>query len=206
MRTFIASLDCLVTLLTATAIAADHGEGITLNFPDKLEWKDGPPSLPKGARIAVLKGDPNKEAPFVFRVKVPDGYRIPPHTHPKLERVTVIADTFNIGMGAKVDKDATDAMPAGTYGFWEPGIAKHQSQQRSGPATTSLHPASGDQQPDGAATRRPRPIELAPSDFALLGQLHGTVLQLLPPARGHLRLLHLRSVRALRHRQCRESS
>lgn len=102
-----------------------HKDGGFEIFPaSKTEWKDGPPSLPKGAQIAVLEGDPTKDGPFVFRVKVPDGYRIPPHTHPKTERVTVISGTFNIGMGDKFDEKATKAMPAGTYGYWEPGM-KH---------------------------------------------------------------------------------
>jgi hypothetical protein len=60
----------------------------------------------------------------VFRVKAPDGYRIPPHTHPKTERVTVIAGTFHIGMGDKFDEKAATAMPAGTYGYWKAGM-KH---------------------------------------------------------------------------------
>jgi quercetin dioxygenase-like cupin family protein len=94
-------------------------------FPaGKIKWQEGPPSLPKGAMVAVLEGDPNKEGPFVFRVKLPDGYRIPPHTHPKTERVTVIAGTFNIGMGDKFDDKAGKAMPAGTYGHWAAGM-KH---------------------------------------------------------------------------------
>jgi quercetin dioxygenase-like cupin family protein len=100
----------------------EHEEGIALNQPDKLVWKDGPASLPKGAKIAILEGDPSKEGPFVFRIKAPDGYRIPPHTHPKMERVTVISGTFNIGMGRKFDQAATQAMPAGTYGYWEPNM------------------------------------------------------------------------------------
>ncbi len=112
-----------VALLMALPVLADeHEEGITLNYPDKLEWKDGPPSLPKGAKIAILEGDPGKEGPFVFRVKAPDSYRIPPHTHPKMERVTVISGTFNIGMGKKFDQKATKAMTPGTYGYWEPGM------------------------------------------------------------------------------------
>lgn len=105
--------------------AKKHKDGGFEIFPvNKIEWIDGPSSLPKGAQIAVLEGDPSKEGPFVFRVKVPDGYRIPPHTHPKTERVTVISGTFNIGMGEKVDEKATKAMPAGTYGYWEAGM-KH---------------------------------------------------------------------------------
>jgi quercetin dioxygenase-like cupin family protein len=92
--------------------------------PEKIKWQEGPPSLPKGAMIAVLEGDPTKEGPFVFRVKVPDGYRVPPHTHPKTERVTVLSGTFNIGMGDKFDEKATRAMVAGTYGYWPAGM-KH---------------------------------------------------------------------------------
>ena len=108
--------------------SADHGDKdkmeASLYKPDGLVWKDGPASLPPGAKIAVLEGDPDKSGPFVFRVKVPDGYRIPPHTHPKPERVTVISGTFNIGMGAKFDATKGEAMPTGTYGTWPSGM-KH---------------------------------------------------------------------------------
>jgi quercetin dioxygenase-like cupin family protein len=104
--------------------AHEESEGIRLFPLADTKWQDGPPSLPKGAKIAVLEGDPSKEGPFVFRVKAPDGYRIPPHTHPKTERVTVIAGTFNIGMGDKFNEKATRPMPTGTYGFWEAGM-KH---------------------------------------------------------------------------------
>jgi quercetin dioxygenase-like cupin family protein len=60
----------------------------------------------------------------VFRVKVPDGYKIPPHTHPKPERVTVVSGTFNLGMGGTFDASKTEALPAGTYGTCPPDM-KH---------------------------------------------------------------------------------
>lgn len=116
----------VATLLFGASLLADEHEMKEFKvFPvDTIEWKQGPPSLPPGAKMAVLEGDPSKEGPFVFRVKVPDGYRIPVHTHPKTERVTVISGTFNIGMGDKFDATKTKAMPAGTYGHWETGM-KH---------------------------------------------------------------------------------
>ncbi len=124
--------------LTAAAIlafglpwAADGGghgregmDGASLHPPEGIRWKDGPPSLPPGAKFAVLEGDPSKNGPFVFRVKVPDGYAIPPHTHPRPERVTVISGTFHIGMGEKPDKGKARPMRAGTYGTWPAGM-KH---------------------------------------------------------------------------------
>jgi hypothetical protein len=92
--------------------------------PEKIEWRKGPESLPAGAQIAVLEGDPASSGPFVFRVKVPDGYTIPPHTHPRAERVTVIAGTFHIAMTDKVDKSVGQAMVTGSFGYWPAGM-KH---------------------------------------------------------------------------------
>ncbi len=129
MRTLVvvASAAILAALISAGA-PADHPkdkmEGAALFPAADIKWQDGPPSLPKGAQFAVLEGDPTKEGPFVFRVKVPDGYRIPPHTHPKTERVTVISGTFHIDMGDTFDEKAGRAMPAGTYGHWAAGM-KH---------------------------------------------------------------------------------
>jgi hypothetical protein len=122
MRTATFGHALIAILVASSAVGDEHDEGITLNYPNKVEWKDGPPSLPKGAKIAILEGDPSKDGPFVFRVKAPDGYRIPPHTHPKMERVTVISGSFNIGMGKKFEQNATKEMTAGTYGYWEPDM------------------------------------------------------------------------------------
>lgn len=121
-----AGLASLVLVSAAVPAFAQHGDkmGPTLHRPDSTVWKEGPPSLPAGAKIAVLEGDPAKPGPFVFRVRVPDGYRIPPHTHPKPERITVIAGTFHIGMGDKFNADKGEAMTPGTYGTWPAGM-KH---------------------------------------------------------------------------------
>ena len=125
MRSVSLVIAAAAILVGSTLRADEHDTKEFRLFPlDKIEWKEGPPSLPPGAKIAFLEGDPSKEGPFVFRVKAPDGYRIPPHTHPKTERITVISGTFNIGMGEKFDAAATKPMPAGTYGYWETGM-KH---------------------------------------------------------------------------------
>jgi hypothetical protein len=118
-----------ITALAAAALSAffadpHETEGIQLFPAADMKWQDGPPSLPKGAQIAVLEGNPSKEGPFVFRLKLPDGYRVPPHIHPKTERITVICGMFNVGMGDKFDRKATKAMIAGTYGYWPAGM-KH---------------------------------------------------------------------------------
>src|SRR5687768_89599 len=81
---------------------AEHGAAAhAIHLPDQLEWKDGPPALPPGAKFVMLEGDPQKEGPFTMRVRLPDGFRIPPHTHPKVEHVTVLSGTLHFGMGEK---------------------------------------------------------------------------------------------------------
>jgi Domain of unknown function (DUF4437) len=90
----------------------------------EIQWKDGPASLPAGAKFAVLEGDPSKEGFFAMRLWFPDGFKIQPHWHPRVERVTVISGTLNLGMGDKFDQTATRPMPAGTFGFW-PAEMKH---------------------------------------------------------------------------------
>src|SRR5438045_3545287 len=60
---------------------ADH----VMVTPSELKWTDGPPSLPAGAKMAVLEGDPAMAGPFTMRVKMPAGYKIAAHFHPQIE-------------------------------------------------------------------------------------------------------------------------
>ena len=124
MRTVISTLAALL-LLAGTSVAEEHSvEDAGIFQPDELRWQDGPKSIPPGAKLAVLEGDPTKEGPFVMRLRLPDGYKIPAHTHPKTERITVISGTFNIVMGEKLDKKDARKMPAGSFGYWAAGM-KH---------------------------------------------------------------------------------
>jgi len=110
----------LLTLASASHSDKDH----EIIIPDEIKWVDGPLSLPKGAKMAILEGDPTRDGPFVMRVKMPDGFTIMPHTHPKDERVTVITGTLYLGMGEKLDEKIAKAMPAGSYGRTGAGM-KH---------------------------------------------------------------------------------
>jgi quercetin dioxygenase-like cupin family protein len=110
--------------LSTGQLHVDGAGEATLFMPASISWKDGPASLPPGAKVAILEGDPTTEGPFTMRLKLPAGYRIPPHTHPKMERLTVISGTFRLGMGATFDEEALRAMPAGAFGFWPAGM-KH---------------------------------------------------------------------------------
>jgi quercetin dioxygenase-like cupin family protein len=93
-----------------------------LYLPADIQWKDGPPSLPPGAKFAVLEGDPTKDGPFVMRARLPDGFHIPAHTHPKPERLTVLSGTFKLAMGDNRKLASARALPAGSYGVLPAGM------------------------------------------------------------------------------------
>ena len=95
-------------------------QGWNLVEPDQVPWQDGPPSLPPGAKVAVLEGDPSKDGLFTMRLKLPDGYEVLPHWHPKTERLTILQGVVHLGTGARFDAKATKALPAGTYSSMPP--------------------------------------------------------------------------------------
>lgn len=80
-----------------------------------VKWGDPPPSLPPGAKLAAISGDPSKPEPFTIRVRFPAGYRIAPHWHPTDEHVTVMSGTFAAAMGKTFDEKALADLPAGSY-------------------------------------------------------------------------------------------
>lgn len=69
---------------------------------DSLNWKEES-ILPKGAKSALLVGDPNKPGVFIVRLKFPPNYQIPAHTHPFTEVITVLKGKLGNGMGQKFD-------------------------------------------------------------------------------------------------------
>src|SRR5262249_39747097 len=95
---------------------ADH----LMVTPADLKWADVP-SLPPGAKIAVIEGPLNEAKPFTARLRFPANYQVPPHYHGAIEHVTVLSGTFNLGMGDKLDKGATRALPIGSTAVMQPG-------------------------------------------------------------------------------------
>ena len=78
-----------------------------------LNWGPAPPSLPKGAKVAVVSGNPEQPGPFVIRLRFPPGYAVPPHSHPVDEHVTVVDGVVSIGMGSIADRDLMKVIPKG---------------------------------------------------------------------------------------------
>jgi quercetin dioxygenase-like cupin family protein len=109
---------------SAAAAYAQHANHV-IKTPAQMAWGAGPPSLPAGARAMVLYGDPTKEGMFVMRLRLPAGYAIPPHTHPRPEIVTVISGAFHLGTGNRPIRARARMLPAGSFFALEPGTVHY---------------------------------------------------------------------------------
>ena len=105
-------------LAAALAAAPAHSmdDQVFVNKGD-IKWGDAPPTLPKGAKIAVLYGDPGKPGPFTLRLATPANYRIAPHWHSQTENLTVISGALYLGMGDKLVAKKARALRPGGYHY-----------------------------------------------------------------------------------------
>ncbi|MGH8629201.1 MAG: cupin domain-containing protein, partial [Burkholderiales bacterium] len=89
-RYLLGALSLLVAMSCTGAEPAALPAGAIQQRAEQMRWQPGPSTLPPGVQLVVLEGDPKKEGLFTMRLKVPAGTRLPPHTHPRDERVTVL--------------------------------------------------------------------------------------------------------------------
>jgi quercetin dioxygenase-like cupin family protein len=106
----------------STKSSAPKSEHKIVTLAD-AQWADAPPALPPGAKLAVLDGDPDKLGSFTIWLKMPAGYKVPPHTHPTTERVTGISGKVRLGMGEKFDENAAKDVAPGTFVVLPAGMA-----------------------------------------------------------------------------------
>jgi quercetin dioxygenase-like cupin family protein len=78
------------------------GQEMKMVKVEDLVWKEHP--VFKGAQTVILVGDPTKAETIVQRTKFPPNYRVPPHTHPYAEVVTVLSGNYWNSFGQSFDK------------------------------------------------------------------------------------------------------
>jgi len=105
----------IAVVFAVLGAASPVQEGPVLVLPADVKWADVPASLPPGSWICVLQGDPAKEGLFTLRLKLPADYKVPPHTHPTSETVTVLSGTLFMSMGDRFDASKAKGMVAGSF-------------------------------------------------------------------------------------------
>jgi hypothetical protein len=103
-------------LLGVSVLAALPAPATNAFSPDQIQFGAVPPFLPSGAQLAVLEGNPTASSgDYTVRLKMPAGYKIAPHWHPKRENVTVIAGDFKVGMGDTWDDSKMMTFSPGSF-------------------------------------------------------------------------------------------
>ena len=106
----------LYFVMLGMALAGVSAGGQSVMYTaDTIQWTDGPASLPKGAKMAVIKGDPTQQGLFTMRLKFPSNYKVQPHFHPADEHVTVISGKMRIGMGDTFHESQGKELSAGSF-------------------------------------------------------------------------------------------
>jgi uncharacterized RmlC-like cupin family protein len=106
--------------------------------PDQIQYGPAPAFLAPGAQLAVLEGNPmGATGDYTVRLKMPDGYKVAPHWHPKRENVSVISGTLKVGMGDKFDESKMMSFPAGSFAYLDPSM--HHYAMGSGETVLQIH-------------------------------------------------------------------
>lgn len=100
-------------------------------LPDTLHWYSpaGNPSL----QAAWVLGAEQARGPYLLRVKLAAGGRIPPHTHPDERNSTILSGTLYVGFGDTFDEAKVVAIPAGGV-YVAPANVSHYVWARDGDA------------------------------------------------------------------------
>jgi quercetin dioxygenase-like cupin family protein len=111
-----------MTLVLAAAATLAGDLAAQAADPALLQWSLVPPILPPGARIAVVSGDPTIPGMTTVELIMPNGYRIPPHSHPVDEFVEVKEGTLLVGIGDEMDPGKTMRAEVGDTGTAPAGV------------------------------------------------------------------------------------
>ena len=119
----VSALFTFASLITVVAQADEKplAEGHVSVLPSDLKWSPAP-SVAPGAQIAVIEGDLKAAVPLTFRVSLPANSKVGVHTHPVVERVTVISGTFYLGVGDKFEAEKARAYTSGGVAIMPVGM------------------------------------------------------------------------------------
>ena len=104
----------LIGLALLGLARSGFGQEMKMVKVEDLVWKEHP--VFKGAETVILVGDPTKAETIVQRTKFPPNYRVPPHTHPYAEVVTVVSGNYWNSFGQSFDKSkGVELRPGGVF-------------------------------------------------------------------------------------------
>lgn len=109
-------------IFCSSPLAAQVGD---MEFPEgqvqhvvtakEITWIPCPSNLSNECEMALLEGNPKAHNLFTVRFKIIGEFMLPPHTHPKDERVTVLQGKVYVAFGEGATKSEAKIFEAGDY-------------------------------------------------------------------------------------------
>ena len=117
-------------------------------LPDALHWVS-PPWDP-AVHAAWVLGSEQADGPYLLRVRIEPGGKIPPHTHPDERYTTVLSGSLHVSFGPDFDSAPELVLPTGAVYVFpanqphrlceKDGEVVYQEAGRGATATTFLNP------------------------------------------------------------------
>jgi len=128
-RVAIAVMTALAWAAGAAAVGAGERAPRPI-LPQELRWMRPPGNADvQGAWVLGAEG---AAGPYLFRVRLASGGRMPPHTLPDARITTVLSGTLSVGFGPTFDERNVVAIPAGAV-YVAPANTPHYVWAKDGP-------------------------------------------------------------------------
>jgi quercetin dioxygenase-like cupin family protein len=106
---------CAATLIGLGSLSAQPTTtNVRIITPADVQWA-AIPGYPSGYARMMLDGKVEDAGSHTYRVRLPAGLRIQPHTHPADEHVTVLQGAWGLGLGGSFDASRVKRIPAGSF-------------------------------------------------------------------------------------------
>jgi hypothetical protein len=134
MESSVSALTLVAALsLGLPALPVAHGEGesdgMTVLMNDSFGTADSEnvkwainKLVPDGMQTVMLYGNPSQPGPYIFRAKMPAGYKLPPHRHTDDRTVTILKGIYWTGVGERYDATAMKKFQAGAFYVTKAGV------------------------------------------------------------------------------------
>src|SRR5690349_17279214 len=152
----------ILCLVAFWLVGSAFGQEMKMIKVEDLVWTEHP--VFKGAQTVILVGNPTKAEMIVQQTKFPPHDRVPPHTHPYTEVVTVLRGNYWNSFGKSFDKSkgvelhpgSVFVLPAGHAHYtWTEDTEVIVQVNFTGPGgVTFINPADDPRNKGGGQTRQ----------------------------------------------------
>jgi hypothetical protein len=118
------SLSALAGALCVSQVASSE-PGLTVIVPGEMRWEQAR-AMPEGMRIMLLSGAPSQPGAYIYRIRMPSGYKVPPVKYPDDRITTILEGVLSMGVGMRFDPTEMKEVGPGAFFVTRAGTPHYQ--------------------------------------------------------------------------------